>query len=197
MHTTTNLSADDLVDIGPIPCTSVARTILGLAALVPPLEADLVRDVVDRAVRDGMASDRWLWWRLTELRCRGRNGVSVLEATLGDRAGMGRTESWLERETLRLIAAAGLPLPTVRRRIRRRGAFVARVDFAYEGERIVIEVDGHGSHSTRAERAADAARRNQLGLLDFRVLVFTYDQVVCDPATVVADIVDALARRAA
>src|SRR5204862_211126 len=80
--------------IGGIPTTSVARTIFGLAALVPDVSESDLRDIVDVAIRDGHASDAWLLWRLEKLRCKGRNGVSVLEAILADRDGKGRTESW-------------------------------------------------------------------------------------------------------
>ncbi len=179
--------------VGPVPATSVARTVFGLAALVPELEAEQIRDVVDTAVRDGLASDPWLWWRLERLRCRGRNGVTVLEGILRDRAGRGRTESWLERELLGCLERGGLPRPVVQRTIRADGAFVARVDCCYPLERIVIEVNGHRSHSTRRQRNADAARVNRLQLAGHRVLQFTYDDVVRLPEMVVATVAEALA----
>lgn len=193
VHRTTNLPANDLVWIGPIPATSVARTIFGLAALVPVLDEERVRDVIDTAVRDGLASDPWLWWRLEQLRCRGRNGVSILEGILQDRAGRGRTESWLEREFLGCLERGGLPRPVVQRTIRADGAFLARVDCCYERERIVMEVNGHGSHSTKRQRDADAARVNRLQLAGYRVLQFGYDDVVRTPEVVVATVAEALA----
>jgi hypothetical protein len=192
VHRTTNLPADDLVAIGPIPATSVARTIFGLAALVPDVDEESVRDVIDTAVRDGRASDRWLWWRLERLRCRGRDGVAALEGILEDRAGRGRTESWLEREFLRCLDRGGLPRPVVQRRIRAKGAFLARVDCCYERERIVIEVNGHGSPSTKRQRATDAARVNRLQLAGHRVLQFGYDDVVRTPEVVIATVTEAL-----
>jgi hypothetical protein len=192
VHRTTNLPADDIVWIGPIPATSVARTIFGLAALVPELGEERVRDVIDTAVRDGLASDPWLWWRLERLRCRGRNGVAILEGVLQDRAGRGRTESWLEREFLRCLERGGLPRPVVQRTIRAEGAFLARVDCCYERERIVMEVNGHGTHSTKRQRDSDAARANRLQLAGHRVLQFGYDDVVRAPEVVVATVAEAL-----
>src|SRR4051812_19203562 len=64
IHTSTNLGRDDIVDVRGIPTTSVARTIFGLAALVPEVAESDLRDLVDIAIRDGRASDAWLFWRL-------------------------------------------------------------------------------------------------------------------------------------
>ena len=116
IHTSTNLGRDDVTTVRGIPVTSIARTIFDLAALVPEVALDDVRNVVDVAARDGRASDGWLGWRLEKLRCHGRNGVSVLEAILAEREGKGRTESWLERTFLAVLERAGFPLPKVQQR---------------------------------------------------------------------------------
>ena len=196
IHTTTWLPLDDRHCVDGIPCTSVARTLFSLAGLVPEVPLDLVRGAVDEAIRTGKASDNWLWWRLEKLRCRGRSGVSVFEAVLSARAGGELTESWLEREFLRLLRSALLPAPVCQRRIRANGAFVARVDFLYEDFGIVIEVTGARGHSSRDQRAADARRRNHLSTLGYLVLEFTYEQVVGEPDAVFAELHQALAARA-
>lgn len=190
--TTTNLGRDDVVSIDRIPCLNVARTLMVLAGQVPPLSLEVVRDMVDVAVRDGQASDPWLWWRLEQLRCRGRNGVTVFAQILSDRAGGGATESWLEREFLRLVDGAGLPRPQTQAHVRRNGAFVGRVDFLYVEAFVVVEVSGQRGHSTDAERASDADRRNELQLAGYRVLEFTYSDVVHRPAQVTRKVADAL-----
>jgi len=195
VHASTWLPVDDVLRIDGIPCLSVARTLFSLAAAVPSVHLDAVVDAVDVAVRDGKASDPWLWWLLERIRCRGRNGVTVFEDLLVERAGGKVTESWLEREFLKVLAAAGLRLPRCQRRIQRRGAFVARVDFAYDDLGIVIEVSGHTRHSTRRQQAADARRRNELALAGFLVVEFTYDDLVSDPAYVVARMLEILADR--
>lgn len=182
VHTSTNLPDDDIVLVGPIPTTSVARTLLGLAAL-PSWEVSdaALTSAVEEAVRRGLASDRWLWWLLEERRCRGRNGVTRFEAVLAERARLGPTESWLERELLRLLGAARLPLPVVQRTVRRRGAFVARVDAAYPDQGIVLEALGYASHASREALSADAARVSRLTLMGLDVHQFTYDQIVRQP----------------
>jgi len=191
VHTTTNLGPDDQVVVDGIPCTSVARTLLCLAGTVPELPEERFRTTVDDAVRLRLATDGWLWWTLERLRCRGRDGVAVLERVLADRANS-PTESWLEREYLRVTDAAQIERPVVQARIAAHGAFVARVDFLYERRRVVVEVTGAVGHSTPEQRAADAKRRNALLLQGFVVLEFTYEQVVRNPELVVATVIDAL-----
>lgn len=199
VRTTTWLPSDDIVSVDGIPCLSVARTLFSLAAEVPRrLAFDRVRGAVDAAVADGQATDPWLWWRLEKLRCRGRNGVKVFEEILSTRAGGSVTESWLERETLRRLAEAGLPTPECQRRICRDGAFVARVDFVYPWCRTVIEVSGFRWHRTPDQLKEDARRRRDLTLAGFRVLEYTYDDIVQYPDRVIAEVAEALGiRRAA
>lgn len=194
VHTTTNLDPADVLRVEGVPTTSVARTILDLCALVPDeVERNDVVAAVEGAVRDRKASDRWLWWLLEERRCRGRNGVSTMESILAERAALGPTESWLERETLRILGEAGLPLPEVQRVFRRKGAFVSRVDFAYEHLPVAIEVEGK-VHASDAQRAVDAHQRNAVQLLGHTVLTFTYGVVVRTPGVVVRTVAEALAQ---
>jgi hypothetical protein len=190
--TTTTLGPDDIVRIDGIPCLNLARTLMVLAAQVPPIKIETLRDMVDVAVRDGMATDGWLWWRLESLRRSGRSGVRIFSQILDDRASGGATESWLEREFLRVVGEVGLPLPVTQAYIRRKGAFVARVDFLFEEAKVVVEVSGQRGHSTAAERSRDAARRNELQLQGYRVLEFTYSHVVNEPTMVVRKLREAL-----
>ncbi|MFN8019009.1 MAG: DUF559 domain-containing protein [Acidimicrobiales bacterium] len=188
IHTTTFLPVDDLVIVDGIPVTSVARTLFSLAALVPKRQVslDVVRGAVDDAVRTKQASDKWLWWRLEKLRRPGRDGVLAFEAILVHRSGGRATESWLEREFLRLLADHGLPLPVCQARVAAQGAFVARVDFIYPEIGLVIEVLGATHHAAEEQLARDAARRNELQLQGLTVIEFLYDDVVRHPGRVAA-----------
>lgn len=191
VHTSTFLPRDDLVVVEGIAVTSVARTLLSLAALVTKghVALDAVRGAVDDAIRVRKASDKWLWWRLERLRRPGRDGVLALESILVHRAGGRATESWLEREFLALLARWGLPLPVCQRRISARGAFVARVDFLYPDLGLVIEVLGATHHASEEQLGRDAARRNELQLQGYTVIEFICDDVVRRPRSV-AEMVD-------
>lgn len=191
VHTSTWLPSDDIVTVHGIPTLGVARSLMSLAAL-PAVSDEALRGAVDEAVRDRKATDRWLCWRLEQVRCRGRNGVIRFEEVLTRRAGGEKTESWLEREFLRVLETAGVPLPVCQRRIRKRGIFLARVDFAFPGTNVVIEVSGNEHHATAAQRIQDAQRRNRLLLEGFQVLEFTYEDVVENPALVIATVRRAL-----
>lgn len=194
LHTTTWLPSDDRIEVRSIPTLSVARTLFSLASV---LDEGELRGAVDDAVRLGLATDRWLWWRLERLRARGRDGVSAFEALLQHRAGGAVTESWLEREYLALLVGAQVPIPVLQRRIRRRGAFVARVDFAYDDVPLVQEVLGFTYHASERQLIADAERRNALQLAGFTVLEFLSDDLVHRPSFVVRTVLDARATLAA
>lgn len=195
VHSTTHLPAADLLHVGPIPCVGVARTFLMLAALVPEVSAGAIRTAIGDAAREGRVSDAWLWWRLEQIRGRGRGGVTQMEAILRRRQRLGPTESWLEHTFLDLLEAAGLALPVVQARIARNGSFVARVDCFFADIGLVVELEGHRPH--RDQRRRDEVRRRQLVLAGVQVMVVTYDELVADPGAVLADIAAALGRGAA
>lgn len=65
-----------------------------------------------------------------------------------------------------------------------------RVDFCFDSARLVVEVDGVRWHT---DAARDQARDNQLAVLGWRVLRFSWGQVVHSPEEVLADIRAALA----
>src|SRR5690606_30991491 len=126
----------------------------------------------------GQVSERWVLWLLERRRVQGRDGTIAFEEAIATRVQLGPTESWLERETLRIIDEAGLPLPRVQRRVERRGRFVGRVDFRYDDAPIVIESLGYASHRSRADMERDTRRVNALTLAGNTVLQFGYDQIV-------------------
>lgn len=193
VHQTTNLAEGDVVLVDGIPTMSVARTVLGLSALVPQEVArERAVGATEAFVRERKASMRWLWWFLEERRCRGRDGVTVMEGILAELDSLGPTESWLERTTLRLIERKGLPRPAQQSVLRRRGAFVSRVDFVWDAQRVVVEVEGK-THLTATQQSVDARQRAELQLLGYRVLTFNYGDVTGDPGRVADTIERALA----
>jgi very-short-patch-repair endonuclease len=192
VHSSTDLPLTDITEVRGIPVTSVARTLLGLGALVPAeIDQDRLSELLALACERGAASERWLFWLLERRRIQGRAGVIAFEEALATRVQLGPTESWLERETLRIISEAGLPRPRVQQRVERRGRFVGRVDLRFD-DPVVVEVLGYATHRTRADLERDTRRANALTLAGNTVLQFGYDQVVREPSSVVADIGAAL-----
>lgn len=98
-----------------------------------------------------------------------------------------RTE--LERRFLALCRRHSLPRPRTQQII---GPYT--VDFLWLEQRLVVEVDGYGSHGTRSAFEDDRARDAQLKLLGYEVVRFTWRQISDEPATVVAVMSGLLAR---
>ena len=76
-----------------------------------------------------------------------------------------------------------------------RGVPFAELDFAHIGLRIAIEVDGRAFHSDRRSFESDRRRQNALVLDGWLVLRFTWEQIVNDPAGVIATIAAAVSGR--
>jgi very-short-patch-repair endonuclease len=96
---------------------------------------------------------------------------------------------------MRIFIAAGLPIPRVQATFDDDGR-VIRVDFFFDEARLVIEVLGHRTHSTRRQLAADAERRAKLTLRGYEVVEFTYEHVRHRPDYVAATTATHLAARA-
>ncbi len=58
------------------------------------------------------------------------------------------------------------------------------MDFLFDDANIVVEVSGQHGHSSPAERARDAQRRNELQDIGRRVYEYTWDDVTKRPGHV-------------
>lgn len=185
VHRTIELGPADISERRRIPCTSAVRTFLDLAPLLD--EAGL-EAVLDAGERDGKLWRPRIRWRIDALRrdgVAGRPGLAAVESLLDRTDGRPQGDSWLEQAAIRLIEEAGLPLPRVQVRRRTSGAGAARVDMWWDGPRLVVEVAGHRTHSTRRQRQSDGERAARLGLQGWQVVEFTYEDVVERPRYVV------------
>jgi very-short-patch-repair endonuclease len=191
VHHSRMLRAADRAVVGVIPVTSRARTLIDLGATV---SAETVEEAFDGAERDRLVKRGEVERQYRLLRARGRNGVGAMTQILEARVAEKRVpRSVLERRMMRLLSRAGLPEPTGSYRVRVSPELVYELDFAYVDVRLGLEVDGHGSHATRRNRAADNDRANELGNHGWRLRRFTYEQVMHRPAAVAAIVRAALA----
>jgi Transcriptional regulator, AbiEi antitoxin len=151
VHRPTSLSAADLASARGIPCTSISRTLLDLASVLPrpALEracdqAELLR-LLDMAAMDELLA-----------RSSGRRGVRVLRAVLAaGELGKNIPRSELETRFLALCRAAGVPAPAVNTWITVAGEEM-QVDFVWQAQRLVVETDGFRTHRTRKRSSAIA-----------------------------------------
>ena len=97
-----------------------------------------------------------------------------------------------------LLAMHGLVPPRTQHVVRdSSGGFVGRVDLCWPGARLIVEADGRLWHDPDDARARDRRRGNDYARLGWRVLRFTWQDVVHHPDDVVATVRDALRSAAA
>jgi hypothetical protein len=173
VHRTRRLTAHELTSKDGIPVTTAARTLLDLAEAVP--RRTLVRAVEEAEVRE--------LFDLAQLRAAiaanpGRSGGVILGAVLSqERIGETVTRSELEDAFLSLVARLGFPAPATN--VRLAGC---EAHFLWRDQRLVVETDGYRFHRTAGALDRDRAKDLDLAAAGYRVLRFSYRQVMsADP----------------
>lgn len=191
IHRSTDLIAEDIVEVDGIRTTSVARCLVDISI---PWGEGMAARCLDEAERRKLTTARQVANVLHRVARRGRNGVGPMREVLTVRLGWSNiTESQLEDEFLRILVAAGVDLPEPQVRIIRRGGkLISRVDFVYRAISLVIALDGEQFHSDRMSFRHDRRQQNDLTLENNRVLRFTAWDVFAAPEYVVATVVAAL-----
>jgi hypothetical protein len=182
-HTSRTLLPRDIELVAGIRCTSVARTLLDLAAV-------LSRRAVERAFDQAEVLQVLDARRIEDVLARAgsHRGAGVLRSILDDHApGTTLTRNDLEEAFLAICRAAGLPQPEV-------NAWIGleptgyEADFLWRAERLVAEVDGGASHGTSRAFVQDRRRDQRLMVAGFRVVRFPWQQVFDEPHTVEATV---------
>ena len=161
LHRPRELHGEEVTVIDGIPVTSLARTLLDLAAV---LRSDQLERVVEQAELRGLfdliAVDRAL------MRNPSRRGRANLLSVIADmRPFTPMTRSELEREFVRICLAAGLPMPAMNVWL-----LEYEVDALFAEDRIVVELDGGPYHATTAARRRDPVRDARLQAAGYRIL---------------------------
>lgn len=175
IHTTTSIDRLDQSVVDGVPVLSPTRTLIDLAAT-----SDVARLTValDSALRDRRTSEDFLHRRMVALRRSGRPGVGRLMDVVAGADSARGGHSWLEREFLRLVHAAGLPRPSTQQTLSRRGDRLIRVDCRFDRTPVVVELLGYRWHRTREQLQVDTERMNRLLLDGFVPFQLTYTDVV-------------------
>jgi hypothetical protein len=157
VHRSRRLPAEETAVVDGIPVTTVARTLLDLADVLP---TQPLKRAIDESEYRGL-------FDLTSLRAvvegnPGRRGATVLALA---REPPQRTRSELEVDFLAFCRSHGIPQPVV-------GATIAgyEVDFSWPEALLVVETDGAAAHRTRSAFESDRTR-------DRRTLRAGYDTV--------------------
>lgn len=186
VHRRPDLTGDEHAEVAGIPVTTVATTLLDLAAEVRGRELEQVvrraarRRVLD--VRDAQAA--------VERHPR-RPGAAELSRLLVAMRGRGTDDlrSCLETAFAQLCDDHGLPRPQINAMV-----LGERVDFSWRGSTLIVETDGFEFHAMPTTFAADRRRDQKLTLAGYTVVRLTYDQVIGDPQGVARTVSSLLAQ---
>lgn len=126
-------------------------------------------------------------WR-AHLRNAGRYGSPSARRML--QAAESGAHSQAERILVRLLHDAGITGWKANYRLRG-----CKVDVAFPDVQVAIEVDGWAFHSSPDKFEGDRVRQNQIVLLGWTVLRFTWLDLVTDPDRVIAEIRRAISAR--
>ena len=173
------LPADEVTVRDRVPVTTVARTIVDLADVLP-------RRALERAIDEAA----YLRHDIDGLEAkRGRRGYGLLSRVLADHdAGTTWTRSELEEQMLALCRRFGLPAPEVNVMIEG-----YEVDFVWRDARVIVETDGWAAHGTRKAFERDRIRDAELMAAGWRVIRITTRRLEREPDAVAKQLARLLA----
>jgi Transcriptional regulator, AbiEi antitoxin len=179
------LEAADRAESAAIPVTAIPRVLLDLAGAGSPW---LLRQAIERAERLGSLELMKLDGLLD--RSAGRPGAKRLRQALEIYRDPAFSRARSELLFLDLVKKADLPRPAL-------NTFIVgyEIDAYWERERFAVEVDGWGSHRTRAAFEADPLRQEQLKLAGIDSLRITARRIEREPHQVARNLGILLARR--
>jgi very-short-patch-repair endonuclease len=187
VHESRSLDARDQTRLREIPVTSIPRTLLDLAEVLPSTQLQRAYENAERLrVLDVRAIHELVQ------RSNGRRGVAALRGLVAyDASQAAESRSELELRFLDLVRESGLPQPQANVLVE---GFV--VDAYWPAARLVVELQGYAYHSDRAAFERDHRRLARLRLAGHEVLPLTWRQVTREPEWVAAAIATLLARAA-
>jgi predicted transcriptional regulator of viral defense system len=175
-HRDSSLTPADRTSLHGIPCTSVPRTLLDLAAVVPvwELRKAISEAEVLRVLNHGAV-------RALIKRSRGRRGVARLRMLMDDiHPETKRTRSEMELLFLYMCDRAGLPRPEVNVTLYLDGQPV-KPDFLWRDAGLIVEADSRRYHDTDSAFQTDRRREQRLQLAGWRVSRCTWEQIEREP----------------
>ncbi|HET6742268.1 MAG TPA: DUF559 domain-containing protein [Kribbella sp.] len=165
--------------------TSLSRTVADCSRMLPFAEA---LAVADAALATRRLQPEELMAEVAALRGPGCPNARRVAAAATPLSG-----SFLESMLRALLVDAGIDgfEPQV---LVSQDGFHARVDLGHRLARLALEAEGFEFHGSRRDFAADCYRYDELNAAGWLVLRFTYEQIIGDPAWVIATVRAALAQ---
>ena len=174
------LRPDEATTHDGIPVTLPGRTLVDLAGV---LSADQLRRALEQA-----EILRVLDTAALRSAARGRRGARALTALLDEREiGIRHTRSELEQRFLEFLRYAGLPLPETNVPLDVGGRSI-EVDCLWRDPRLVVELDGLGTHQTLRRFEGDRERDRALATAGLTVVRITWRQLQLQSAGLARDL---------
>ena len=175
VHTST-LPRDEVTSVGGIAVTTVPRTLLDLASVLPAHQ-------LQRAINEAEVQRLTDPLSLPDLLARypRRKGIRAIRTILEVAPALTRQE--LEARFRAFIRSTGLPTP-------RFNAAVAgyECDCVWFSRRLIVELDGRAAHDTALAFEWDRERDRVLSAAGWRVIRITWRQLHQTPERVAADL---------
>jgi very-short-patch-repair endonuclease len=184
IHRVHDLRDDEVTQIDGIPVTTPARTLLDLAECTTARE---VEQAYATALRKQLVTPDDMREMLE--RHPTHRGAHLWRRLLAQHGGPAFTRSQAEEKLLALVRSAGLPRPELNARV-----LGHEIDFLWRDARLVVEVDGYVFHSSQRSFGMDRRRDAELTAAGYRVLRFTWDDLVAHRLAAIARLAAALAR---
>ena len=184
-----DLRPDEVEEEEGVRRTTVLRTLLDLCFVLSHAHAVVA---ADSALRQQLVAPAELQAALLAAAGRGAGRLRAVAAAVDPLSGS-------VLESLLRVLLQTLEVPPVSQHVVHdaAGHFLARVDFCWPALRLVVEADGFSFHSDRAAYRRDRERLNDLERCGWRVLRFTWEDVVHRPEHVLELVSECLAAQAA
>ncbi len=169
--------------IDGIPVTSVARTLLDLAAVLHPAETERA---LDNCLVRKLVTAEAAWRVYQDVGGQGRSGSRVFRELLDARGeGYVAPASELERRFIRdVVIPFDLPTPRRERDIGDSDGWIGRVEFVYFEAKVLVEIDGRLFHTALVDRRRDRDRDNRFMAAGWRVIRIDYEMLTKTPELV-------------
>jgi len=180
VHRTRDLAPEHVLAIDEMPTTSVARTIVDLAATTHPQR---LHAIVSDAIASKRTTANEIDRVLTQVARRGRRGVVAARQEVEKWIGIPDDASALERAGSRLLADEVVEVWTTEYPIPRSSN--RRFDVAFPNRRVAIEWDSRRWHTLAKAFESDRQRDAEALAHGWRILRFTWNDVHDRPRYVV------------
>lgn len=174
----------DLDEAQGVPTTSVKRTLLDCAAILPEI---VLTKALDSAIRRRRVGINEMFDFVSQRGGRGVKGTRKLRSVVSAYDSDSVPSSPSESEAYFHIRNSSLPRPVLQVRFATRNG-TRRPDFYWPAKNKAVEVDGIGTHSSADALDDDLQRQNDLLELGIELRRFSARQVRRNPAKFVEDL---------